>query len=121
MSSVAGSAARCRGGIRTNNRRRIDRIGQRKLGLEPVERPPQGLLAFDLASPGCEAGELLEEFEEFVSGEAGLFDDGLECAAFEITVVIGDSNTQGRMRWVFEIVMAAMDVVNKKPCSLQRG
>jgi hypothetical protein len=49
-----------------------------------------------------------------------LVEDGFESAALEVAVVHRQRDAQLRMIGMFEDVVAAAGVVNKKPCSLKR-
>ena len=68
-------------------------------------------------SAGAEALRL-EKLPELVGSEAGLPDDGVEGPAFQVFVVVRDSDSESQIVRMLEEVMGALGVVNKKACPL---
>jgi len=58
---------------------------------------------------------VLEQFDELFVAEPGLIQDGGQGPALEVFVAVGHGDPQAGPLRVFEDVVAARDVVNKKP------
>ena len=62
----------------------------------------------------------LQQFQKLFRVKASLVDDRFERSALEVAVVHRQGDAQFRTIRVFQDVMTAAGVMNKKTCSLQR-